>query len=336
MRRKLTALACAAIAAALLVVSPSGAVTEVYFTSVGDRLLPLTAADMPVNLNGVMYVPYTVFNASALGTSVFFSQSSQIVQILNSSKELKFNLQTMQTEDANGRIYTNSPPIIRNGKAYVPASFVSGFFGLKYSFISNTGVESIVRIYTADSLYPTDGEFVAAAYTRMKLYLNDYLTYTPPSSSPYTPPSNSPTPSPTPNYSDIQVSLVFIGAERGYDILTTLGALPSAFYLTADEIRLNDDFVRRLIGVGKQIGLVELEGSAVTAAEYLREVAVYRSELILTEVPDTIAVADAYELLASARRNSSITFEFAADADTAESLEAFLTELKRGQYFVSN
>ncbi|MDR2606362.1 MAG: hypothetical protein LBC38_03670, partial [Oscillospiraceae bacterium] len=39
----------------------------VYFTAVNDNLLQLSPTDMPVNLNGVTYVPYTTFHSTELG-----------------------------------------------------------------------------------------------------------------------------------------------------------------------------------------------------------------------------------------------------------------------------
>ncbi|MDR0818831.1 MAG: hypothetical protein LBN43_04585 [Oscillospiraceae bacterium] len=339
LKRPIAALAAFVILAAAMIIGTSSAASDIYFTSVGDKLLPLTQGEIPVNQSGVMYVPYTVFNSSTLGTSVYYSKSSQIVQIMNGTKELRFDLGALKTYDNNGRYFNSSLAIIKNGKPFVPVSFVSGYFGLRYSFITNTGIESIVRVSTADSIFASDGEFVAAAYTRMNTYLSDYLASLPSAQSPATPipQTPSPSPSPTPNYSDIYVYLVFFGAERGADILDALGDLPTTFYLTADEIRVNDDFVRRLIGAGKLIGVIEpeTEANAVSASDYLREVAVFSTSLALSEIPLTVTVSEASAVLADAERNSEVVLNLVSDDDTAEALGKFIYEVQQGRYSVT-
>lgn len=53
---------------ALLVPSVPAAAANIYFTSLNDQVLPLTADTMPVVSGGVMYVPASVFDGIPPGS----------------------------------------------------------------------------------------------------------------------------------------------------------------------------------------------------------------------------------------------------------------------------
>ena len=293
---------------------------SIYFTAVGNRLLPLTHSELPVIHNGVMYVPYSVFGNSILRTSAFHSKSANTVRILQGTDELIFYLNAQRTEDHLNREFPHSLAIMRNETPYVPARFVAGFFGLNYSLITESGINvaGIVRISAANSV--ADDVFVNSALIRMSMYLDVYHGAAPDGYNPAPTVTGTPEPEPDKYHSiggsELTVYLTIIGANNGHEILDILDGTPATFYLTADEIRDNAGFVRRAVGSGMSIAVPNREpdgnegneaaATTITASAYLREVAVIGPRTFYEAAPNPLTLAEALELLENPAGESSI------------------------------
>ena len=127
-----------------LLPAPAHAVEQIYFTAVNITIMPLTADTMPVWIDGVLYVPYTVFDDHSngapqwmnLGAYGSYNTTKQTVSLYNRQGTMMFDLVEDTCYDLNsGRTYP-SPAITRNKIPFVPVGQVCSFLGLTYSYLT--------------------------------------------------------------------------------------------------------------------------------------------------------------------------------------------------------
>jgi hypothetical protein len=238
---------------------PSASAVTIYFTAINDRMLDLTADSMPVSVQGVLYVPYTVFDANLTGVNlrVFYGQDreAQTLTLYNRQKLLTFHLSDGTVTDQDGNSYT-SGAIIRNGKTYVPIFFVCNFFGLSCNNIY-TEYGYLIRIKNEDAVL-TDAQFVAAAPSSMQYRLNEYnkSQATPVPSATVTP-TATPTPSTPATGDGPRVYLAFrCGQGDPSALLDQLDAYGVQALLLFRPEQLADyaDVIRRAVATGHTIG----------------------------------------------------------------------------------
>ncbi len=241
--------------------------STLYFTSINNILMPLSDDTMPINVDGIMYVPYNVFNSSELGTYSVYSKSSQVVLVFRSDLQLNFDLKDGSTYDNTSETYSISA-VYSNGVVYIPAAFTCEFFGIQYSVIRGNDYGPIIRMKRGDVL--DDETFAKAASALMKSRVNQYNKETSEAAAPPPTPTPTPTPvpvtpSPAPNeesqlHTDVGVYISIYGLDPASTplILRTLenNSVPAAFFLTQKDITENADLVRRVLGSGFSVGLV--------------------------------------------------------------------------------
>ena len=100
MKKKIAAVLCALLLLSALPFAlprAEAAPDPVYFMSVNDTVMDLNDATMPFFVNGVLYVPYTMFDpdaaGSALGIFSSYSRSKAAVLIYGWGGTLLFDLQ---------------------------------------------------------------------------------------------------------------------------------------------------------------------------------------------------------------------------------------------------
>jgi len=282
----------------------NAAVTTVFFTSIEDRLLPLVADEMPVRLNGTVFVHYESLRSSDLGLTVFYSRSSDIVQVTDGKKELRFHIKKYATYDGSGAKY-QYVAVIRGEIPFLPVAFVCDFFGLNYRVVKNPNLADIVRITTGNEHYD-DTDFVRLAYTRMS---EAYAEYT--ATLPTQTPTPTITPSPTPKpLTDISIMLyIYVLGDKPPEI----PSFPVTFMFSADSIRANADFVRKAIGTGNSVGIVADEDDSYSASfAMLREVAEYYPDVFGTET-ETTPVSGALKFLQLIKDGDHLTFHISSD-----------------------
>jgi len=284
---------------AVVIALPSFAADTVYFTSVNNILMQLNDDTMAINYDGVMYLPYTVFNSHELGTFAVYSQSAQIVTVFGNGVQLYFNLQDGTTYDTFDTKYRQRA-ISSNGRIYLPIALTCEYFGINYSVISGNKFGTIIRLTVGSAL--DDAAFSSAASALMKSRLDDY-NKTKATPTPTVTPTPTPTPvrTPTPggsnskDHSDVSVYLSFWGIDDDNTprILTMLQsrANPVSFFVTPLEIAAHPDIIRRISGSGHTIGIIcgsELEADYEYAASLLYDAA-QTCTFIIAESTDYIA-----------------------------------------------
>lgn len=280
------------------------AVNDVYFTAVNDALLDLNDETMPFWSGGLSYVPCSVFSGTNL--SVFFAQNmtEKTLTLYTIQKTLTFDMNSGNCYDQEGVSYSYRT-ITRNGKAYIPISFVCSFFDLTYSYIK-TDISPIIRIKNAKAVL-VDSVFANAAAQLMQYRLNQYMGSQP--SPAVSSPAVSATPSPTggSGKENVRVYLAFDGCPTDstaaiLDKLDEYG-YKAAFFFSPDRLDGADDLIRRIIGSGHTIGLSGDTGNSAQALldvfeegnRKLKEIACYKTRIVC--VPE--AASEQYQILTS-------------------------------------
>ncbi len=272
------------IATVLALVIPILAQNAIYFTAINNTILELNDQTMPINENGTIYLPSSVFNSSDLGTYCLYSRSKQQVVISDLDKILYFDMSAGSSYDDRDNTYPYAA-IYHNDTAYIPAFFTASIFGIQVSYIRND-YAPIIRLTKGNVL--SDADFLRGAAAIMETRLAQYhASNEPPDTTPrptaapvITPrPTATPEPSPTPRptRSDVEVYIAFLGigenSEACADTLRSKGFTPS-FFLTAEDIRQHPDLIRKLNGIGCGIGMLlseDPEGDYAEFSELLRE-----------------------------------------------------------------
>ena len=205
-KRLLVLLLCISL---LMIPLPASA-DDIYFTSVNDSVLPLTAETMPTWSGGILYVPYTVFDSSVTGVSLGlycnYNRSTETVMLINLSQILTFDLNANTCMDTINNVEYKTRAIMRNGRPYVPVNLVCTFFGLTPSY-NTVSLGYLVRIKNNSAIL-SDSKFIDAATNLMSYRLREYNATMEPSqpsgpvqSAPgQTPSTSTPsTPAPTPS-----------------------------------------------------------------------------------------------------------------------------------------
>lgn len=265
-RRLLGALVTVVLCLGLLAPIPVSA-ASLYFTSINDNLQPLTADTMPVWSDGILYVPYSVFDANStgvdLGLECSYERASNIVALYTLQKMLLFDLNTGAIRnEVTGETYS-AKAITRNGRPYLPLYLVCDFFGLTYSY--NTISQGyLVRIKSSAAVL-SDAMFIEAAGDFFNRRLREYYQSLNPSVDTGSGGgSGTVTPTPVPDGGDdststVRTYLAFL-CEDAAGTSAVLDALDDETYvlflLTPQVMEENANLMRRILGSGHSIGIL--------------------------------------------------------------------------------
>jgi len=254
---------------------PPAAAAEVYFTSINDTLLPLTAETMPVWSGGLLYVPYTIFDGRYSGTRELGLESSydrgtNEVSLFKLRQILTFDLDDGTCRNGITEEAIKAKAILRNGQPYVPLNAVCSFFGLERSYLA-TGRGYLVRVKN-DQVVLTDAKFVEAASDLINRRLREYNQSINPSQGAATGQPSAPVEEDT---ADVRTYLAFRCREGDAlrEILDTLDGqgLFGLFLLSPQVVEEEQDLIRRMLGSGHSIGLLaEGKNLEETRAELTR------------------------------------------------------------------
>ena len=275
-RRTWPAALCAALIAAGCLLGWAGAAQTqapaFYQISLNDALPVFSPSVTPLEVNGVIYVPYTIFdkNVTEVDLGVYASESrtgtQYTVTLYNLRGLLKFDLNANTCTGRDGE-NQDMRAIIRSGRVYVPASAVCSYFGLGYS-LTPTEYGTLVRI-TNGSEYLKGEKFLASAANLMRIRYEEYLQSLNPAS-PTPAPTPAPVPTPTParpadgeppeeSKREVRVYLAFLcGDGEGLDgILNTLerSQTQALFLFPPEALAQNAASIRRMAGSGHLVGL---------------------------------------------------------------------------------
>ncbi len=281
---------------AALLCTPGMATERVCFTAVNDRLMELEANAMPAWVNGLLYVPGTVFDRSVtkvdFGMQYTYSRSSNTVTLRNLRQMLVFDLAKGNSFDQNSGKVFSARAVNRNGRIYLPLVTVCDFFGLEY-YYTQTQSGYLLRIRN-DAAWLTDETFVDAASAEMDYQRQRYQASLAPEPPPEQPPQPVEPPDDVPQPEDPRVQVrVCIGVRctTGEGLKTVLDAMDRAgwrgvFFFDEDTISRQDALVRRVVGSGHTVGLLVQGDDVESGRQQLR-----RANRLLAATVRTAATA---------------------------------------------
>ena len=241
---------------------------NIYFVGLNDNVPPMTAGNMPFWSGGVLYVPYTVFDANLngshvnLGLHTSYNRVDNTVTLFNLRQMLVFNMNDGTCrDDMTGAVYS-SRAVMRNGRPYLALNMVCSFFNLEYSYNQLPYISQgyLVRIKSTDVVLD-DVRFIDAAQELINIRLREYTRSL--SSAATTTPDTDPVEPDPPAEPDGVNTAVYLAFrfERTAGLAETLDAMDSGgysalFFLTPQLLEEEGDLVRRILGTGHSLGVL--------------------------------------------------------------------------------
>lgn len=258
---------------------------NIYLTAVNENLLELTSDTMPTWSNGVLYVPYTVFDGSYtginLGISSSYSRDEGTVTLYTLQQMVVFDLNRGTCYNPLTEQTLSGRAILRNGRPYVPVAAVCSYFGLSYSVID---IEEgyIVRIKSSGVVL-SDYSFVDSAQNSIRNRIRDYNQANqsqptpgvlPPTYNPEEPDTDITVPD-DPVDTDVIPTYLAFSCEDSQGLSEILDTLDSRnqraiFFFDAQGLEREDDLIFRILGSGYSIGLIA-QGRSTSATNRLLE-----------------------------------------------------------------
>lgn len=278
MKKKWTALACA-MALLFALSLPALSVNEtpgVYILAVNDKFCDLPGGALPTVSNGVVYVPYSVFDKNATGVDlgVYYgiglgqSRGTTITLYSREGKMLIFEINMGTCLDGDG----NTMPFrgtAKNAVPYVPIAAVCAFFGLKYSFLPTTNRGTLIRVASSTATM-TDNQFLSTGAQGMTTRYNNILK-----NMDLPVPSTSSTPAPAISAApggakgDVRV---YLAVDASHADESLLALFPSdvriLFLFSPDALAGQSALVRKAVAAGHSVGFT-VSGSPEEAQEQL-------------------------------------------------------------------
>ena len=266
-------LLCVLLALALLLaLAPmAGAEGDLFFVAVNDTI-PVTLTSLPYTSGGVVYVPYTAFDARPGGVVSAYNATAQTFVLFTKDSRLVFDLATGETSDENQNTSTQTA-LFRNGLLYIPLIFCASHFGLKVSMLESQDGYPVLRFTTGSEVYD-DSLFIEKAENliayRVQQYAGGGQTQDKPSERPGGNPGTQT--DPAAEKKPATVFLAFTDSQTMRDSMAALKkySLQGSFFLTEDEILTDPALVFELLAAGHTIGLTVPDGEADPAAALAR------------------------------------------------------------------
>lgn len=290
-KKCLLSLLCAA--AIVLGISLSGAQAaegKITILALNDQVItPISSTNMPIQVGGTYYLPYTVFDPNVVDVDlgVKYSLRDNVLTLYTKQALLKYDLNAGTCEDRDGSTgYTRA--IVRGSMIYVSMPSVCSYFGIQF-YQEATVYGQVIRLTTSSAVL-SDRDFMDSALSTSiadayKKYWQAQESLTPsPSPSQSVSPSPSvttPSPSPSPTNTDsgdkryVTVYLAFRHTDGTglADILDILARenRTALFFMPPDAIGDNAALIRRMVGAGHSVGLSVAGGPASDATQLLTE-----------------------------------------------------------------
>lgn len=313
--RRLSVLLLGVVLLSSLIFSANGS-SSVYLMSVNDTVKPeMTADNMPRVVNNVLYIPYTMLSSQVtgvnLGVRAQYSSSRGTLTVTNDVQTVTFDTRRNTAYDAYGNTL-EARAVVRNSMVFIPIDWLCKYFSELNYTLSRLPYGTLIRLTNADVILP-DVDFVDAADDLLRDNLQRYQSsIATPSPSPTTTVTPSPTPtttvtpSPSPTVSQEpepppQVSLALRWGEQASRVADLLESQKqrALFLFSTEELLVQDDLVRRLVGSGHQIGLVLTGSDVETCLAQLEE-----GRQLLKDIARCSAVIVSADELSKQERNT--------------------------------
>ena len=268
MKKRLTALLCAALLVCQLAASPAQAVESVHFTAINDNMLPLSEENMPFWSNGYLYVDSSIFTMApntagrVLGIYRSWNTAKKLLVLSSDEEVLKlmfFDLAAGTVQDNQGISYYPAA-ILRNNVVFVPVALIAYYFDLTYSRI-RVSRGYLVRIKN-DKAFFTDKDFINPATYQMESMYSEYIRNKEAQQAAETP-SGTESSGGAPVVETPAGKTVYLCAEASDGLVTEellheldRSGSQAAFYCTPEFLAERGDLLRRMSATGQSVGLI--------------------------------------------------------------------------------
>lgn len=273
-----------------LILSASGS-SQAYMMSVNDKVVPMTAENMPLISGSQLYIPYIMLSSQvtevSLGVRAHYNSGRGTLTVTDGRQVITFDLRKNTAHDAWGTAL-DARALVRNSMAYLPIDWLCSYFDrLEYS-LTYTPYGILVRLVN-EAVILSDAEFIDAADNQLRQNLQSYQN------SLITPTPTATAPTPTPSVSVEPSARVYLALQWGSqaseaaDLLEKYGQR-ALFLLDYRQLMRQDDLVRRLVAEGHQVGLLLTGGDGdycLEELEYGRELMgdISRSAILIVSAP---------------------------------------------------
>ena len=270
-RKGLPALALCALLALGIAIPAFGSSGTVYLMAVNERVLDVTAENMPTVMGGVLYVPYTMLSVRDtginLGVSTLYSTTRRTVLVSGGQSGIIFDLQSNTAQDLQGNPLP-ARAMVRNSMPFLPIDYLCGYFGTINCSRVRSDYGTVIRV-TNRAAVLRDLDFVAAAASLLADSLRGYYA----SITPETAPVPTATVPPTAPPVEAEVLLALRWGEQAAELARLLEErnARALFLFTVEELQEQDDAVRRLTAAGHTIGLALTGEDIETCTAQLKE-----------------------------------------------------------------
>ncbi|MBQ7625223.1 MAG: hypothetical protein IJS65_08105, partial [Clostridia bacterium] len=258
---------CAALILSFFISVSAPAAPDVVFLAVNNTVLrPLSVDTIPIYVNGETYIPYSALS-SLKTVKYYYNRTLNQVLVYDFWQRLTFDLAEGRTFDESGEYY-DFYAIAKNGTVYLPLIVISTKFDFYISASHYSEYGALIRINEGDKI-ADDREYTESVNNLLKRVYDDYADSLKETVEP-----GEKTPAPPPEKPASRISYLMLrGDPKAYGerVLSSLGDLDAAFFLTAGQIRENGDFLRRLVSEGRTVGIYLSQSSETTLSEQLKD-----------------------------------------------------------------
>ena len=229
--------------------------TTLCFVAVNDTI-PLTLSDgsAPYYNKGVLYLPYTAFQANPNGVGASYSAERGTFVLFNSKEMLIFDLEAGTYTDNAEQVYEVALAY-RGGTLYVPAK-VATHFDLSVTMLTSRNGYPIIRFTNGEQVYE-DGTFVAQAENLINHVAEEYQKEDEQQSDLQNENAESTEGEEPEAQQSPEIYLAFAGDSVSEDTVKKLAEhnIHAAFFFTETQITLKRDLVRTIYAYGHTIGV---------------------------------------------------------------------------------
>ena len=233
----------------------AGAEGDLFFVAVNDTF-PVTLTSLPYTSGGVVYVPYTAFDARPRGVVSAYNATAQTFVLFTKDSRLVFDLATGETSDEN---------------QHIPLIFCASHFGLKVSMLESQDGYPVLRFTTGSEVYD-DSLFIEKAENLIAYRVAQQSSASDPADHPQAHP-DTPAQDPADDPQEVIPATVYLAfqnvdfMQENAELLADY-QLRGAFFLTAEEILAEPALVRDLYAQGHILGVTFEKGSTDCASAF--------------------------------------------------------------------
>lgn len=237
-----------------------------------DELPALTQETAPIRINGVTYIPATIFDRRVagvgLGVSYAWDAKAEKVTLYTESKILEFNIKTgLAYSYEEDREYAY-PAALRNGMPYLPAVSACTVFDISVDFLSTDDLKyQLLRLRNGNEVLD-NRMYMRSVRPLLEERANQQTlgedgNKNPGGTGQVTPPPTvmppevveEETTTNQPVYLSVRVNTATEVASL-VDSLSVNGRLKAVFFFPVDRLVASDELLRELVGRGHKIGLI--------------------------------------------------------------------------------